>query len=151
MAITVRPAGAGDRAVVGCMLGEFIEYLNAIEASEEQIDLDAVIDLGFGPAPVCKTLVAERDGMPVGYVSFHPGIWEIYRAIHVVSLFVRTEARGSGAGRALMDEVKAFAREQQAKRVVWEVWRKNPPAIDFYESIGAEVFEENLRMSLVVE
>jgi hypothetical protein len=47
--------------------------------------------------------------------------------------------------------VKQVAREQQAKRVVWEVWRKNPAAIDFYKSIGGEVFDENLLMNLVVD
>jgi len=151
MALTVRPAEPTDRALVTRLLGEFIEYLNAIEPSEEAVDLDALIDQGFGVAPVCKILIAERDGIPVGYVSHHPGIWEIYRAIFVVSLFVRAEARGSGAGRALMDAVKAVAREQQAERLVWEVWRKNPLAIDFYKGIGGEVFEENLRMSLAVD
>ena len=58
---------------------------------------------------------------------------------------------GSGAGRALMDAVKAIAREQQAKRIVWEVWRKNPLAIEFYKGIGGEVFDENLLMSWVVD
>ena len=151
MAIKVRPAHAEDRGEVTRMLRAFVDYLNAIEASEEQVDLDHLIDQGFGPAPVCKILIAERDGLAVGYVSYHPGIWEIYRAIYVVSLFVRPEARGTGAGRGLMEAVRSVARDEQAKRVVWEVWRKNPLAIDFYKGIGAEVFDDNLRMSLVVD
>jgi GNAT superfamily N-acetyltransferase len=149
--IKVRPARAEDRAEVTRMLGAFVDYLNAIEASDEHVDLDYLIDQGFGPAPVCKILIAENDGTPVGYVGYHPGIWEIYRAVYVVSLFVCTEARGTGAGRALMEAVRSIAGEQQAKRVVWEVWRRNPLAIDFYKSIGAEVFDDNLRMSWVVE
>jgi GNAT superfamily N-acetyltransferase len=133
------------------MLGEFVDYLNGIEPSEDAVDLDALMDQSFGPDPVCKTLISERDGEPLGYVSFHPGVWEIYRTIYVISLFVRAEARGSGAGRALMNAIKALAREQQAKRIVWEVWRKNSLAIDFYKDIGGEVFDENLLMSWVVE
>lgn len=150
MAILIRPTGASDRPAVKRMLGEFVDYLNAIEATDEPVDLDGLVDQGFGPAPICETLIAERDGRPVGYVSFHPGIWEIYRAVYVVSLFVRAEARGSGAGRALMEAVKSIARAQNARRVVWEVWRKNPSAIDFYRGIGAEAYDDNLRMSLVV-
>ena len=50
-----------------------------------------------------------------------------------------------------MDAVKDVARAQQAKRIVWEVWRKNPLAIDFYKGIGGQVFDDNLRMSLEVE
>ena len=151
MPITVRTATAEDRAAVLTMLREFMDYLNAIEASEEHVDLDTLVDQGFGPDPVCQTLIAERDGVPVGYVGFHPGVWEIHRSIYVVSLFVRAEARGTGAGRALMDTVKSIARAQQAKRVVWEVWRKNPSAIDFYRGIGAEAYDDNIRMSLVVD
>jgi GNAT superfamily N-acetyltransferase len=151
MAITVRPARVEDRAEVKRMLGAFIDYLNTIEASEAPADLDALIDLGFGPNPVCKTLIAELDGRPVGYVSYHPGVWEIFRAVYVISLFVGADARGTGAGRALMEAVKSIARDQQAKRVVWEVWRKNPRAIDFYRAIGADMFDDNIRMSLVVE
>jgi GNAT superfamily N-acetyltransferase len=151
MPISIRLARRDDSDAVKRMLGEFVEYLDAIEPSEGEADLDYLIDQAFGPNPVCKTLVAERDGQPVGYVSFHPGIWEIWRSVYVISLFVRAEARGTGAGRALMDAVKDVARTQAAKRIVWEVWSKNPLAIDFYKSIGGEVFEENLRMSLVVE
>jgi GNAT superfamily N-acetyltransferase len=151
MAITVRAAQLSDRDPVKRMLGEFIEYLNTIEPSEVAADLDYLVDQAFGPDPVCKTMIAESNGQPVGYVGFHPGVWEIWRSIYVVSLFVRAEARGTGAGRALMDAVKDVARAEQAKRIVWEVWRKNPLAIDFYKGIGGEVFDENLLMSLAVD
>ncbi|WP_395020127.1 GNAT family N-acetyltransferase [Dongia sp.] len=151
MAVTVRPARSDDREVVKRLLGEFIEYLNAIEPSDAAVDLDILLDQSFGPDPVCRTLIAEAGGRPVGYISFHPGVWEIWRSIYVISLFVGAEARGTGAGRALMDAVKEIARAQQAQRIVWEVWRKNPLAIGFYQGIGGEVFDENLRMSLVVE
>lgn len=151
MAVTIRPAGPDDSDAVKRMLAEFIDYLDAIEPSEGEADLDYLIEQAFGPDPVCKTMIAECDGVPVGYVSFHPGIWEIWRSIYVISLFVSAAARGTGAGRALMDAVKDVARAQAAKRIVWEVWSKNPLAIDFYKSIGGEVFEENLRMSLEVK
>jgi GNAT superfamily N-acetyltransferase len=151
MATAIRPAQAADRAAVTRLLGEFVDYLNAIEASGEPVDLDALMELGFGPDPVCRILIAEQDGRPVGYVAFHPGIWEIYRAVYVISLFVHREARGTGAGRALMEAVKSVARDQNARRIVWEVWRKNPLAIEFYRGIGAEVFDDNFRMSWVVD
>jgi len=152
MPITVRPAGPADRDAVGGMIGAFMDYLEAIEPHEgEAPSLDYLLDQSFGPAPVCATLIAEQDGTPVGYVGYHLGVWEIYRVVYVISLFVRAEARGSGAGRALVGATKAIARAHQAKRLVWEVWRKNPVAIDFYRSIGGEVHDDNLRMSLVVE
>jgi GNAT superfamily N-acetyltransferase len=151
MSVTIRPARGSDRAAVKSMLGEFVDYLNAIEPSEDEADLDYLVEQAFGPDAVCTTLIAEQDGVAVGYIAFHPGVWEIWRSLYVISLFVRAEARGGGAGRALIDAVKAIAREQQAKRLTWEVWSKNPLAIEFYRRIGGTVYEENLRMSLAVD
>lgn len=151
MGLTVRPAALADRAAVKQMLGAFVDYLNAIEPGEDDADLDYLLDQSFGPDPVCSTLIAEQNGRPVGYVGYHPGVWEIYRAVYVISLFVHAEARGTGAGYALMAAVKEIARAQGAKRIVWEVWRKNPLAIDFYKRIGGEVFDDNLRMNLAVD
>jgi len=134
------------------MVGEFMDYLDAIEPFVRADGLiDSLLDLSFGPDPVCATLIAERDGVSLGYLAYHLGVWESFRSLHVISLFVRAEARGSGAGRALMDAAKEIARRRRATRVVWEVWNKNPDAIDFYRSIGGEVYDDNLRMSLVVD
>lgn len=151
MGLTVRPAAAADRKAVHDMLGEFMAYLDAIEPADHPTDIENLLDQAFGPNPVCEVLIAESDGSAVGYLSYHPGVWEIYRVLYVVSLFVRSAARNTGAGRALMDAAKAIAREQGATRLVWEVWSKNRRAIDFYKAIGGAVFEENLRMSLEVE
>ena len=152
MIITTRAARAEDRGVVGEMLGAFMDYLDDIEASERAEGLiDHLLEQSFGPDPVCQTLIVERDGVPVGYVGYHPGVWEIHRAIYVISLFVRPEARGSGAGRALMEAMQEIARRQGATHLTWEVWRKNPLAIDFYRAVGGEDADDNLRMSLAVD
>ncbi|MDQ7248041.1 GNAT family N-acetyltransferase [Dongia sedimenti] len=151
MGLTVRPATAADRNAVYGMLGEFMAYLDAIEPADHPTDIEHLLDQAFGADPVCQVLVAESDGQAVGYLSHHPGVWEIFRVLYVVSLFVRSDARNTGARRALMDAAKAIARQKGATRLVWEVWSKNPLAIDFYKAIGGAVFEDNLRMSLAVE
>ena len=151
MTITTRAARAVDRQAVGEMLGAFMDYLDAIEPFAREAGLiDHLLDLSFGPDPVCETLIVERNGIPVGYAGYHPGVWEVHRAIYIISLFVRPEVRGSGAGRALMDAVKEIARQQGATHLTWEVWRKNPLAIDFYRAVGGLDADENLRMSLAV-
>ncbi len=143
MAVTIRPAGPDDSDAVKRMLAEFIDYLDAIEPSEGEADLDYLIEQAFGPDPVCKTMIAECDGVPVGYVSFHPGIWEIWRSIYVISLFVSAAARGHRRRPGPDGRGQRRCPCAAPKRIVWEVWSKNPLAIDFYKSIGGEVFEEN--------
>jgi GNAT superfamily N-acetyltransferase len=150
--VIVRAARPEDRPLVGRMIGEFMDYLDAIEPFERPAGLiDTLLDQGFGPDPVCSTLIAERDGKAIGYLAWHLGVWEIFRSLHVISLFVRDEARGSGAGRVLMDAAKDIARHHRATRLVWEVWNRNPGAVAFYRSIGGAVYDDNLRMSLVVD
>ena len=156
MTITTRAARAEDRQAVGEMLSAFMDYLDAIEsfgsgAGEREAGLiDHLLDLSFGADPVCATLIVEQDGVPVGYAGYHPGVWEIHRSIYIISLFVRPDARGGGAGRALMGAMKDVARQHGATHLTWEVWRKNPLAIDFYRAIGGLDADDNLRMSLAV-
>ena len=50
--------------------------------------------------------------------------------------------RGKGVGRALLDKVVSYAHQQKLKRVEWVVLDWNTPAIEFYNSYGANVMQE---------
>jgi ribosomal protein S18 acetylase RimI-like enzyme len=146
--ILIRAATNCDRPHLAAMLSDFADYLNAISPAEfDKQKIDYLVDLSLGSDPVCTTCLAERGGVPIGYVTFHPGIWEIYRAQYVVSLFVRPEARRSGAGTALMEKVRESGKNAGAERIVWFVWKKNPLAIEFYRGLGASVSDDNHLMA----
>jgi ribosomal protein S18 acetylase RimI-like enzyme len=51
-------------------------------------------------------------------------------------MFVAGSARGRGVGRALVEELLAWARGRDAHKVHLEVWPDNDPAIGLYESFG---------------
>jgi ribosomal protein S18 acetylase RimI-like enzyme len=147
-AIVIRAATIGDRPHLVAMLSDFADYLNAISPAEfDKQKIDYLVDLSLGSDPICTTCLAERGGVPIGYVAFHAGIWEIYKALYVVSLFVRPQARRSGAGRALMEKVREIGRNAGAERLVWFVWKKNPLAIEFYRGLGASVYDDNHLMA----
>lgn len=148
MRTLVRRATSADRAYVMSMISEFADYLNAIEPGEvSKKNLDYLADLSLGPNPVATCLIAELNQAPAGYVSFHPGIWEVYKALYVVSLFVRPHARRLGVGKCLMLEARKAAQAAAADRVVWFVWKKNPLAISFYKALGGEIFDDNHLMA----
>ena len=150
--ITIRAATGSDRARLAGMLREFNSYLQAIAPGDSMEGrIEELVDLSLGARPVCSCLIAERDGDACGYVAFHPGVWEIYKAVHVVSLFVKPDARRCGVGQQLMEEVRAEARENGAERIVWFVWKRNPAATAFYEKLGAKIFDDNHLMAWAVD
>jgi GNAT superfamily N-acetyltransferase len=58
--------------------------------------------------------------------------------IYLEDLFVNPDARGSGAGKALLAALAALALERGCARLEWSVLDWNAPAIDFYRALGAK-------------
>ena len=156
MQFKIRKGRAGDRKAIEAMLHEFMDYfaeIDAVAAAEDPYpdrDLADAAGLGFVRDPLCASVIAEAKGQPVGYLAYHYGVWEIYPALYVAGLFVRKSARGQGVGRALMDEAQRLATARGATHITWMVWRKNAPAIGFYEGLGAETYDANKQMVLKV-
>lgn len=75
----------------------------------------------------------------VGYVLF----WHVTDEIHLLNVAVATAARRQGRGRALVEEVIAYARAQAAAKVLLEVRRSNEAALALYRRLGFE--EINVR------
>jgi GNAT superfamily N-acetyltransferase len=72
----------------------------------------------------------------VGGFEQEPGVAEL------VSMFVRPQARGHGAGEALIDAVVAWAQNRSATSVHLWVSEINKPAIRLYERCGFTVTTE---------
>ena len=94
----------------------------------------------FGSSPKLECLVAERGGTLVGYALFFP-VYSSFRTRRILwleDLFVKPEARGSGAGKALLARLAAIALERGCLRLAWDVLDWNTPSIEFYERVGAK-------------
>ena len=61
---------------------------------------------------------------------------------------VAREARGEGAGGALMAELARIAESRDCGRMEWAVLDWNERALDFYRRLGARQHREWLRYSL---
>jgi GNAT superfamily N-acetyltransferase len=86
----------------------------------------------FSNELVPTTLIAERDGVAVGYVFYRP----LDKLVHLAHLAVASTARRSGAGRALVREVARRAKEHGCTRMFLNVKPDNAAAIALYESEG---------------
>jgi GNAT superfamily N-acetyltransferase len=98
----------------------------------------------FGEPRYAEALIAEIADERVGYaLFFHSYSTFLTRpGIFLEDLFVRPEARGRGAGKALLDALVALAKERGYGRVEWAVLDWNEPAIRFYRSVGAKAQDE---------
>jgi GNAT superfamily N-acetyltransferase len=143
MSVRIRQAVPAD---IGTIHG-FILALADYEHLRHQVRCDPDVLAGhlFGPRPMAEVLIAERDGGgPIGFTLFFHNFstFEGRPGLYVEDLFVVPEARGFGAGRALLRRVAQLALERGCARVEWAVLDWNAPSIAFYRSIGARGMDE---------
>ncbi len=136
-AFLVRPATPADVPAVWELLRGLAEYekLTDILTGSPELLSEAL----FGPGPRLEGRVAEREGRLLGYALFYP-VFGSFRArwrMWLEDLFVLPEARGLGAGAALLAEVCRVAEARGCFSVDWEVLDWNEPALEFYRRQGA--------------
>lgn len=139
--IAIRPAAAGDLDLI---IG-FIRALADYERLADEVRLDRAV-LGahlFGLAPKAEVLIAESRGAAVGFALFFHSFstFEGRPGIYLEDLFVAPEARGTGAGKALLSALAALALTRGCARLEWSVLNWNEPAIAFYRALGANSME----------
>jgi GNAT superfamily N-acetyltransferase len=137
MTVTVRPAAPADTALIDGFIRALADYeklLHEVEATEADI---AGHLFGANPRLFCD--IAEADGEPVGFaVWFYNYSTFLGRhGIYLEDLFVVPEARGLGAGKALLRRLAQRCREEGLARLEWSVLNWNAPSIAFYDSLGA--------------
>lgn len=142
MISTVRSAVPEDLDVI---IG-FIRALAAYERLADAVRLDRDV-LGahlFGVTPKAEVVIAERDGAAIGFALFFHNFstFEGRPGIYLEDLFVAPEARGSGAGKALLRHLAQLARDRGCARLEWSVLDWNEPAISFYRSLGAASMDD---------
>lgn len=127
-----------DITIIIRFIRELAEYENAIDlvhATED--DLSKAL---FGAAPRVWADICRRHGEAIGFVLyfFNFSTWTGRHGLFLEDLYVSPQHRGCGAGKALLSHLAQVALEHDCARFEWNVLDWNKPAIDFYESLGAE-------------
>jgi GNAT superfamily N-acetyltransferase len=129
---------------------DFVRLIHALADYEhlDRPDASAIARLkadAFASRPRFEAALALNDGgQAIGYA-----IWlETYSSfvarptMYLEDLFVLEEARGSGAGGALFDHVRALGEQRGCGRMDWQVLDWNSTARDFYQRRGSEWMKE---------
>ena len=139
---SIRLATAADAPLILQFVHRLAEYERApseVVATEQDIVRD-----GFGPHPKFRCLIVDWDGHPSGFALFHYNYstWRGRPGLYLEDLFVLPEMRGKGMGKALLQKLAQIAVEESCYGLRWVVLDWNTPALNFYQSIGAELLGE---------
>jgi GNAT superfamily N-acetyltransferase len=85
-----------------------------------------------------RGLLALIDGRPVGLVHylFHRSCWSIEGNCYLQDLYTAPEARGMGAGEALIEAVRKAAAERGVTNVYWMTHETNATARRLYDRVA---------------
>ncbi|MBB4838378.1 GNAT superfamily N-acetyltransferase [Sphingomonas kyeonggiensis] len=139
--IAIRTATPDDVALILGLVRELAVYEREPDAV---VATEAMLHKALFETHVAESLVAELDGKPVGFALFFHNFstWTGKPGIYLEDLYVTPDARGSGAGKALLRYLAGIALDRDCGRFEWSVLDWNTPAIDFYRAMGAEAMEE---------
>ncbi len=98
----------------------------------------------FGDPPRFYTLLAEVDGVAVGYAIyfFTYSTFQARAMLYLEDIFVLPDWRGHGAGLALFRACARAAVDSGCTHMNWQVLTWNEPSIKFYERLGARQIDE---------
>lgn len=131
----VRPAGPDDAGAVAAILNHYIrETTVSFKPFEYSLDQTRAM---IETAPCFR--VAEDAGEIIGYASYGqfrngPG----YGRTMEHSILLAPDAKGNGAGRALMTAIEAHARAAGVGSLWAGVSGENPEGLAFHKAIGFE-------------
>ncbi|MDF0606425.1 GNAT family N-acetyltransferase [Neisseriaceae bacterium TC5R-5] len=148
MSLTIRPATLQDAALIH----RFITELAIYERAEHEVktDIAGIEQSLFSEAPAAQALIAEISGEAVGFAVYFLSYstWLGKKGLYLEDLYITPAARGHGAGKALLRHLAQLACDTGCGRFEWSVLDWNEPAIQFYQSIGAEPQAEWIRYRL---
>ena len=148
MSLHIRPAVREDAALIL----RFITDLAIYEKAEHEVktDVAGIENSLFADGSTAHGLICELDGEPIGYAVyfFNYSTWQGRHGLYLEDLYVDPAARGSGAGKAMLQYLARIAVDKDCGRFEWSVLDWNQPAIDFYDSLQARPQSEWVRYRL---
>jgi GNAT superfamily N-acetyltransferase len=136
----IRPATAVDTALILAFIRGLADYeklAHEVEATEEKIRATLFPN---DARPAAECVLAFDGDAPAGFAIYFTN-YSTFLAkpgLYLEDLFVAPAHRGRGIGKALLLHLARLANARGCGRMEWSVLDWNQPAIDFYESLGAE-------------
>ena len=140
--LDIRPAKAEDVETIFQLIQALAEYA---KLSHEVTGTVALLhDHLFGAHPCIEALLADHQGKSIGFALFFTNYSTFLTkpGLYLEDLFVISEYRGKGVGKAILSALARLALERNCGRLEWSVLDWNEPAIAFYQRMGATVLPD---------
>ena len=140
----IRPAAEQDfEAVLG-----LIKELALFEKAPEKVT-NTVEQMKAEQAHFQAWVAEKPDGEIVGFALFYFVYYTwVGKSLYLDDLYVKEAYRGHKIGSKLLDKVIEIGKQNNCKRIRWQVLNWNKPAIDFYKKLGANLNDEWINCDL---
>jgi GNAT superfamily N-acetyltransferase len=147
MNVIIRKATEADFPAILSLIRELALFEKASEKVTNTVEqMNKEKDL-FG----CFLAVSDNNevlGMALYFFAYYT--W-VGKSLYLDDIYIKEPYRKQKIGTALMNKVFEVAREENCKRVRWQVLDWNQPAIEMYRKAGAEIDDEWLNCSFDTE
>ena len=133
--IRTRPFTAADHEGWDTMWASYLAFYET--SLPPEVSADTWVRF-LKPAPNHIGLIAEGTDGPLGFAHalLHPGTWSPKPVCYLEDLYVKEEARGRGAGRALIEALAAKGRAEGWLRLYWQTDIANATARALYDKLA---------------
>jgi ribosomal protein S18 acetylase RimI-like enzyme len=107
----------------------------------------------FSDHSVVEGLIAFDGNAAVGYALYYPNFSSFRgeRGFHLDDIYVASDHRGKGIGKAMLKEIAREAASRGYERIDFHVLDWNTPAVEFYKGLGAVSNDEETHFKFAGE
>lgn len=141
MQISFRYANDNDTTLILTFINELAKYE---QMADEVIASEELLNEWLFKKEIAEVIFIMENKKEIGFaLFFHNFSTFLGRGgIYLEDLYVKSEYRGKGYGKAIFKQIAKIAVERNCGRLEWCYLDWNKPSIDFYLSLGAKVVDE---------
>ncbi|MGL4989612.1 MAG: GNAT family N-acetyltransferase [Sarcina sp.] len=139
--LKIRVAQEEDIKIIFEFIKELAEYENLLD---EVVATEEILYESLFVKKQAEVIISEYEGEDVGFaLFFHNFSTFLGKAnLYLEDLYVRSNMRGKGIGKALFAALAKIAIERNCGRLDWWCLDWNASSIEFYKSMGAVPMDE---------
>ncbi len=146
MHISIRKANQQDFSAILFLIKEFAIFQKTPE--KVTITLEQMI----ASESLFRCFLAETiDKKIAGFASFYfvYNLWS-GKGLYLDDLYVTDAFRKQGIGKLLLEVIIQSAKDEQCKKLRWQVSKWNDNAVDFYKKMGAVIDDTEINCDLLL-
>lgn len=156
--MTIRPAKVADAPEIGKLWEKLVIYHQVLDIdlpraapNGDRLYARSIADRLHDSHT--RVLVAEEEGRIIGYVmgvvvDLVPDMFEQEFGGFLADIYVEEAYRGRGIGRALVETLAAWFKQQGLRHFEWHVAANNPDGLAFWRALGGRDLMIRMRTHL---